>query len=68
MTSVALFFFLIVIPIWSVATVIIRGIEASAGSEDDQELIESVSDISARITTLEDVMMRDKAGLKNGVP
>jgi hypothetical protein len=55
------FIFLVVIPIWSAATLTIRWIEAWASETDDElisELLETSDEMSRRVKALESVVLR----------
>ncbi len=61
--SLAAFVFLVAIPIWSVATVITRRIEAWANETDDaamDTLIGATGEMSQRVAALESVLKHDK--------
>jgi phage shock protein B len=71
MTSALIFFFVVVVPIWSAATILTRWIEsweeAESGGQAVGSLIESVDEMAARIAALEKVLAENKATLREGV-
>jgi hypothetical protein len=70
MASAAIFFFVVVVPIWSVATILTRWIEtwgeAEGGDKAVGSLIESVDEMTARIAALEKVLAESKASVEGG--
>jgi Phage shock protein B len=71
MASAAIFFFVVVVPIWSAATILTRWIETWAEAEGGEEavgsLIESVDEMTARIAALEKVLAENRATVEGGV-
>jgi hypothetical protein len=62
MSSLAAFIFLVVIPIWSVATIIVRWIEArSAKSASEAGYLITPEEMARRITLLEEVLKADRS-------
>jgi phage shock protein B len=71
MTSAAIFFFVVVIPIWTVATLLTRWIETWAETEGGEKavrsLTESVDQMTVRIAALERVLADSNASVEGGV-
>jgi hypothetical protein len=71
MVSAAIFFFVVVVPIWSAATLVTKWIEAWAereiGGGSVESLVESVDDMTARIAALEQALADTKGRLASGV-
>ena len=70
MASAAIFFFVVVVPIWSAATLLTRWIETWAETEGGEKavgsLIESVDEMTARIAALERVLADNKVSVEGG--
>jgi hypothetical protein len=71
MVSAAIFFFVVVVPIWSAATLVTKWIEAWAereiGGGSVESLVESVDDMTARIAALEQALADTRGRLASGV-
>ena len=62
MSSLAAFIFLVVIPIWSAATIIVGWIEArSAKSASEAGYLITPEEMARRITLLEEVLKADRS-------
>jgi hypothetical protein len=62
MSSLAAFIFLVVIPIWSAATIIVRWIEArGAKSASEAGYLITPEEMARRITLLEEVLKADRS-------
>lgn len=71
MASAAIFLFVVVVPIWSAATLLTRWIESWAEAEPGEEsvgaLVESVDEMTLRIAALERVLTENKGAVGSGV-
>ncbi len=63
MSSLAIFIFLVVIPIWSAATIVIRWIEAwgAKPAPEASGYLATPQEMARRITFLEEVLKADKS-------
>jgi hypothetical protein len=62
MSSLAAFIFLVVIPIWSAAAIIVRWIEVwGAKSASEAGYLVTPEEMARRITLLEDVLKADRS-------